>query len=365
MEILQIQTAKEEQKMKNGSIGRRFGILFLFIVLFLLSPGTSHSNPDLPDDNLAYPVLIVNKAGGSGSGFFYNKDNAIYLITARHVLFKETSVRVPEKFAVPKALRHKFFCNEDKVKKEFILTFSGVMTESDKDVLIKTASRPRHFSFKEAIEKLYIESQELNLRNDKITLLSYVPKRFDGKGINEMELQLIKLYGNGQIRYHPSHDIACIKLGFPQKVEKKQKLILQEGVTKKRGTGIIGVAKDNFKLFKDVLVGNQVFVFGYPTSITKINPWMDIRLPLLRKGIVAGKNDLLKVVILDCPVFYGNSGGLVVEVERTQFKGSKYRAIGLVTNFVPYKQRWFENSGYSVVVPLDFVEELVALWDRE
>jgi len=351
--------------MKNGSISCRFGILFLFIVLFLLSPGTSHSNPDLPDDNLAYSVLIVNKAGSSGSGFFYNKDNATYLITARHVLFKETSLRVPKPFAVPKTLRHKFICDVDKVKKEFILTFMGVMTETDRDELMKATSRPDHFNFKEAIEKLYIESQKLKLRNDKITLLSNVPKRFGGKGINEIELQLTKLYGNGQIKYHPSHDVAYIKLGIPKKVEKKVMLICVEGVTKKQGAGFIGVAKDNFKLFKDVLVGNPVFVFGYPTSITNINPWMNIRLPLLRKGVVAGRNDVLKVVILDCPVFYGNSGGLVIEVERTPFKDVKYRAIGLVTNFVPYQKNWFQNSGYSVVVPMDFVEELIALGDRD
>lgn len=351
--------------MKNGSMSRRFGILFLFIVLFLLSPKTSHSNPDLPDDNLAYPVLIINKTGISGSGFFYNKDNATYLITARHVLFKETSLRIPKQFAVPKTLRHKVFCNVDKVKKEFILTFMGVMTETDRDELMKAISRPDKYNIKEAIEKLYIESQKLKLRNDKITLFSNVPKRFGSKGINEMELKLTKLYGNGQIKYHPSHDVAYIKLGVPKKAESKEMLIFLEGVTKKQGAGLIGLAKDNFKLFKDVLVGNLVFVFGYPTSITNINPWTDIRLPLLRKGIVAGKNDVLKVVILDCPVFYGNSGGLVIEVEKTSFNDVKYRAIGLVTNFVPYQEKWFQNSGYSVVVPMDFVEELIALGNRD
>ncbi len=206
--------------MKNHSISRRSGILFSFIVVFLLSAGTSHSYPDLPGTNSKYPVLIVTKAGSS-SGFFYNRDNAIYLITARHVLFKNTSLRVSEQFEIPKTMRHKVFFNADKVKKGYILTFSGVMTESDRDELIKTTSRPEHFNFKEAIDKLYIESQQLELRNDKITLLSYVPKRFGGKGINEIELQLTKLYKNGQIKYHLSHDVAYIKLGVTKKVEKK------------------------------------------------------------------------------------------------------------------------------------------------
>jgi S1-C subfamily serine protease len=94
--------------MNNDSIRHRFSILFFLTILALLSPETSHSTPDLPDDNLAYPVLLVSKEG-TGSGFFYNKDDATYLITARHVLFQETSIRVPEPFIVPTPLRHKFF----------------------------------------------------------------------------------------------------------------------------------------------------------------------------------------------------------------------------------------------------------------
>jgi hypothetical protein len=43
--------------------------------------------PFLPTDNLAYPVLI-SVAGKTGSGFFYNSDDAVNLVTARHVLFK-------------------------------------------------------------------------------------------------------------------------------------------------------------------------------------------------------------------------------------------------------------------------------------
>jgi hypothetical protein len=64
----------------------------------------------------------------------------------------------------------------------------------------------------------------------------------------------------------------------------------------------------DIKYFKDVNVGNEVYAFGYPTSITSVNPWLNIKLPLLRKGIVAGKNELLNAII-------GNSGGLVMEGE--------------------------------------------------
>jgi hypothetical protein len=80
---------------------------------------------------------------------------------------------------------------------------------------------------------------------------------------------------------------------------------------------------------------------------------------LLRKGIIAGKNDVLKAIILDCPIFYGNSGGLVIEVETMSLGNINYKAIGLITNFIPYNKIWLQNSGYSIVVPMDFVEELI------
>jgi hypothetical protein len=49
---------------------------------------------DIPDDNLAYPVLIQGHTiSGSmflGSGFYLTKDNFLFLITARHIFFSES-----------------------------------------------------------------------------------------------------------------------------------------------------------------------------------------------------------------------------------------------------------------------------------
>ena len=349
----------KELKMKNGSMKRRFGILVLFTALFLFPPATSQSYPDLPNDNLAYPVLLVTKAGISGSGFFYNKDDGTYLITARHVLFKETSVHVPQQFVVPTLLRHKFDWQEDKVKKEWLLNFYGVMSESERDDLIKAAPKSDRFDFNKGIEQLYKESQQLRLKSNEITLYSYAPKVSGRTGVNEIEVQLTNLFKSGRVKYHPSQDVALIRIGNRRKVAGEDQIVFLEGLTKKQGTGLLGVGKDNVKLFKEIIVGNPVFVFGYPTSITGINPWLDIKLPLLRKGIIAGKNEVLRAIILDCPVFQGNSGGLAIEVETTSLTEIKYKAIGLITNLVPYQTNWIQNSGYSIVVPMDFVEELI------
>jgi len=85
---------------------------------------------------------------------------------------------------------------------------------------------------------------------------------------------------------------------------------------------------------------------------------LETKLPLLRKGIVAGKNESLDAIILDCPAYGGNSGGLVMEAEKVG-SGMNLRAIGIITNFVPFTGNWLQNSGYSIVVPMNFVDELI------
>ena len=109
----------------------------------------------------------------------------------------------------------------------------------------------------------------------------------------------------------------------------------------------------------DVLVGNEVYIFGYPTSLS-ISPEIDIKKPLLRRGVVAGKNETFKTIILDCPAFYGNSGGLVLEIEDTSITRTEYRAIGIIIRFIPFFKGWTENSGYSIAEPMDGLIELLS-----
>jgi len=49
---------------------------------------------DIPDDNLAYPVLVTFPKGGPGSGFYLNGLDSIFFVTAKHVLLlKNGSLR--------------------------------------------------------------------------------------------------------------------------------------------------------------------------------------------------------------------------------------------------------------------------------
>jgi hypothetical protein len=67
--------------------------------------------------------------------------------------------------------------------------------------------------------------------------------------------------------------------------------------------------------FADVLISNDVYIFGYPSSVGHSGQ-LDHTRPLLRKGIVAGKNEAKNTIILDCPVHQGNSGGLALQIDR-------------------------------------------------
>jgi hypothetical protein len=255
----------------------------------------------IPDDNLAYPVLITLKNGGQGSGFFLNASKASFLVTARHVLFKE--------------------------KTDDLLDSDAEITSYAKD-----------------------------------------PK---DKGKNEFTLDLKALKQNGEIKRHADHDIAVVRMGIDDK-SRRRKLNEASGVSVRQTTksGVLGVAETGIKCFSDVLTANQVFIFGYPTSLgLREIPQIDYLRPLLRAGIVAGTNDQAKTLIIDCPAYAGNSGGPVLEVEQEGL-GQKLWIIGVVSQFVPAVEKWFNlrhrytntnvyNSGYAVATPMDFVLELV------
>jgi len=133
-------------------------------------------------------------------------------------------------------------------------------------------------------------------------------------------------------------------------------------------SGPVGVALDAVKAFDKALTGNDVIVFGYPSSIGLKNlPQIDYERPLLRRGIVAGTNASTRSIILDCPVYPGNSGGPVLEEDSNGLVKS-LKVIGVVIQYVPFSQvagsetlavQILSNSGYSVVAPMDFVLELI------
>lgn len=248
----------------------------------------------LPDDNLAYPVLISLKSGnGFGSGFYVNTNTAIYLVTAKHVLFDLNT---------------------------------GKLLDSSFDLL----------SYSKDLSDLTPNSFTVDTT---------------GLGLNSI------------IR-HPSEDIAILKVASRDEHNLSN---LLPGITAHTTAkaGIVGAGLEVVKKFNDVLIGNEVIILGYPTSLgLQTMPQIDPRRPLLRKGIVAGKNPRTHSIILDCPVYFGNSGGPVIEIDQVGVGRTTFSIIGVVSQYVPYADGGktfviMANSGYSVVTPIDYVWDLI------
>lgn len=289
---------------------KKISLLTLSILFIIshLNTTVTYARRAIPDDNLVYPVLVIHEKG-TGSGFYLNKEKYVFFVTARHVIFKESKTK-------------------DKI-----------------DYL---------------------------LRSKNIKLLSYSKDPKDqGRIIFDFDLE--SLNNDGLIRFHKNHDVAVVL--FALMIEDKEGikgLRSASGVhlKEKTGSNIVGVDLNNIKKFDAVLISNDIFIFGYPTSIgIKRIPQIEYDRPLLRRGIVAGLNRNKKTIILDCPTYPGNSGGPVLEVDQTNIFEVKYRIIGVLSQLIPFARAnkiqghlnvQISNSGYSVATPMDPVLDLIS-----
>lgn len=259
----------------------------------------------LPDDNLAYPVLIKLDTDRYGSGFFLRSKNSLYLVTAKHVFLNSTD--------------GKFLCN-----KEFSITAYS------RDLLVK--------------EPILISVQLDSVRDEF--------KKHTSSDVIVMRM--------GDIRYE--HEANLDRAFFLPGIKITACPI---------GASIVWVDEKLFKKYNDIFISNDIFVLGYPVSIGHRNyEQIDIMKPLLRKGIIAGKNERKRTIILDSPVYFGNSGGLVLEVDLIGGE-PRFLPIGVVSEYVPFIEELYSlqhkevvsinraNSGYSVAVPIDNIIDLI------
>jgi hypothetical protein len=283
----------------------------LFCVLLTLPSVRAEAQRSLPDDNLGYPVLVTLADGSSGSGFFLNAGPAVYLITARHVLFNPKS---PTSSA-----------------------------EDQKDPWALTSNQ--------AVIRSY----------------SRDPADLDP---NVMTIDLSLLVKEGLIKHgtDKNKDVAVVHIADVASVGQPALPVKGVQMVHIAKQGILGVALDTIKKFDDTLVGNDILVFGYPSSLGLRNsPQIDYERPLLRKGIIAGKNLAARSLIIDCAVYPGNSGGPVVEIDHVGFQ-THFTVVVVVVEYIPFAQvtgsntialQVLSNSGYSVVLPMDDVIELL------
>lgn len=216
----------------------------------------------------------------------------------------------------------------------------------------------------------HVIHDNINLRGKTIEVTCQT-KDIEDDSVTKLSIDFMKAVTH----IHPTADVAIIEIGSRKELNNKGQYTIESAkgvkniVTGK--SSVVSVnAQESTKLLKDVLISNDVFVYGYPTSLGLRNsPQFDYNKPLLRKGIVSNLYHTQSTIILDCPVYFGNSGGPVVEVEQNGLE-FKHMVIGVVSQFIPFVQQWhnpptgiinteFLNSGFSVAVSMDKVFELI------
>ena len=233
---------------------------------------------------------------------------------------------------------------------------SGFLLNSDDEKLFLITAK--HVIYKKH------DKNELILYGESITILA--------KDRNHTKINPIKInvdLNQAKIEIADKVDLCGILLADLNKHPKQNgagKVIFSKGIKLSGEIKFTTVNKKSLVSFDEIQPSNDVFVLGYPVSIgSKTNPQIDYDQPLLRKGIVAGKNHKSKTIILDCPIYPGNSGGLAIQVGC-----SKPGIIGIVTEFIPffeimyslqhkYKNLNLENSGYSVLIPANHILDLI------
>lgn len=204
-----------------------------------------------------------------------------------------------------------------------------------------------------------------NLVSDSIDLTSYAKDPKDAS-VTVMSLNLKALLSTGRVK-HRNNDVTVVQIGRYKHVSKDDNPInfFSEVSSASTHLNIVAAELEGLRTLDNVLIANDIIVFGYPVSIgLQSHPQLDNKRPLLRKGIVAGINRLQNSIIIDGPSYPGNSGGPVVQVENFGNGARRFNVIGIISEFVPYvnsnhPNSPLMNSGYSVVQPADLILELL------
>ncbi|MBN1384806.1 MAG: trypsin-like peptidase domain-containing protein [Elusimicrobia bacterium] len=187
--------------------------------------------------------------------------------------------------------------------------------------------------------------------------------------------------------YLSSNDVATIKLAETDEKDKKIKHI-SEGIKFLNDTTsmpfnedrpFLVVGNEGVKLFNDVELTTDVIFLGFPMSLN-LNKQLSGNQLLCSKGIVAGKNEINKTIIIDKGVYHGNSGCPVFAFTKNFFaipsgfrEETKFFFIGIVTEYIPYIENnlikskisissstySIGNAGYSVVEPYDTIIDII------
>lgn len=231
-------------------------------------------------------------------------------------------------------------------------------------VLIRTASSEgsgfyikdttRNFMCLVTACHVIIDMQQNKLLSDSVLFISY-KKNSQINDRDSFRISLAAAYKSGMLQYNLQDDIAVIKFAKTN----GRALNYLPFITKisNSSTYLNASDVDQFIKLNDLKTMVDIFTVGYPKSLSlSIN--FDYNRPLIRKGIIAGIDLQKNRIVIDCPTYQGNSGGIVFTID---FKG-ELSIVGLISQFVPFEERWINeayryyntniyNSGYSIVIP--------------
>lgn len=135
------------------------------------------------------------------------------------------------------------------------------------------------------------------------------------------------------------------------------------------GNNISFSTLDDIIFFDAISIASNILLVGFPSSLT-VDDFYEVDRPLLRTGIVAGKNVKNQTFIIDSLAYYGVSGGPVVRIDTE----GNLHILGIVSRFVPFITEWknkhemslsrqdFYNSGYAVCIPMDAIVNKIKNW---
>jgi hypothetical protein len=201
-----------------------FRVMVLMISGFLC-PHLVDAQRAIPDDNLAYPVLITltncisNLTMVQGSGFFLETATEVYLVTARHVLFNES-----ERVQPPQA-------KHVQCKMAELLSYSNDPKDKQQN-------------------RIAVNLQALD---DARKIKAHATH-----DVASVQIGIVRAPGTGTLPTVPPNPIGQVKensVGFIAGVQ-----LIQSAPT------LLGVSLDTVKKFDEVLTANDIYVFGYPSS---------------------------------------------------------------------------------------------------
>lgn len=209
-----------------------------------------------------------------------------------------------------------------------------------------------------------------NPYEDSLTLISY---RQDVESDDKIVLRLSvnAAMATGNLKMDVGNDILLIRIAVFHKIDS---LGYGPIVYFPFCTRLGHSSKINSWPTKDILnfgqidAGTEIYIIGYPKSLG-LQGKFDLDRPLFRRGIVAGKDKKFHRIIGDAAVYFGNSGGMVVELYYDKAGTPSMQLIGLVSEYIQFNDALvdlqgnlrnvdYKNSGYSVIVPADEIIDM-------